>query len=93
MTGAALVKWAEAENRALIAEYSWAVRDPLDAANMPTAQLFIDDETVPKKSVERHIAAVLAPYQAVAQRFRGKLAFLYMKKVCSAPAASQLAFL
>ncbi len=94
LTGEELVKWAELESRALIGEYSWAVRDPLDAVHMPTAQLFIDDDKLGKgKAGDKALAAALAPFNDVARRFRGRIAFLYMKAVRGMQMSSPISLL
>jgi len=80
MTGEELGKWADTSSRAPVSEYSWGVRSSLDNLKLATGQIFIDDDSFPKDGVEAAIQAAIQPYEEVAKKFAGKLAFLYMKK-------------
>jgi hypothetical protein len=83
VSSAKVIQWAEANRRALIADYSWGVRDDIDAAKIPVAMIFVDDEADPK--LKDFTQLVPPAIKAVAPTFRGRLVFMTFRKVSHAP--------
>ncbi len=49
--------------------YTWAIRSALDNLKLPTAQLYFDDDSLPRDTVPDAIKAFITPFEPVAVKY------------------------
>lgn len=83
----ALVRWAEGNRRATVSDYSWAVRDDIEAAGLPIVMVFVNDDGVTNFNAT---AAVPPSLLAAARKHAGRAVFLTFRKVGKPPPPSPM---